>query len=329
MRAAVVAKCLFLTYLMVAVHAPSAWADRVDDQIALMRDGDYKLRLSAALWLAKRDDPRALMALSHRLEGDSSTTIRRVAALALGQRIGSATPTAVRERARRSLERAAQSDRDRQVRRNAKRSLARLFAGASNAETRTPTAQSPSSSSASSSGSLSSGDRRASRVGSGGVFVHISAAPSKGRGMAPKMSMTLSKTLSVAVTNTMRQRAPHYRLEWPSGTPPTQAELQETAMLGYFVGAVTDEVRVERRGKQVEIACSVSIRIGPWQGRDVPEKWSAHQSASATGAARVITDNRQRSIDDGQRDCVRAVAEEVTASKVVPFLRNAQRVPRK
>ena len=51
------------------------------------------------------------------------------------------------------------------------------------------------------------------------------------------------------------------------------------------------------------------------------ERWVAHRAASASGSGRATTSGTPRAIAAGIRDCVNAVAEEVTAGQVVPFLR--------
>ena len=63
------------------------------------------------------------------------------------------------------------------------------------------------------------------------------------------------------------------------------------------------------------------MRIAPWTGNDGGEKWEANKAASASGSAKAQTGNSQREIDGGVRDCLEAVAEDVTTRQVVPFLK--------
>ena len=78
---------------------------------------------------------------------------------------------------------------------------------------------------------------------------------------------------------------------------------------------------IRRVGDQTQVACTVAIRIAPWDGRDGGEKWEANRAASATGSAKATTGNSQREVNGGVRDCLEAVAEDVTDRQVVPFLR--------
>ena len=80
-----------------------------------------------------------------------------------------------------------------------------------------------------------------------------------------------------------------------------------------------------RAGTQTQIACTVAIRVAPWSGKDGGEKWEANKAASASGSAKATTGNRARDIQGGVRDCIEAVAEDVTARQVMPFLRRIAR----
>lgn len=104
-----------------------ALADRVDTlSRRLQRSGNYKVRMSAALVLAKERDARAIRALSRALVRDREATIRQVAAGALPPMLSATTPRAVRREATRALRRAARRDRDRKVRRAAEVALGSL-----------------------------------------------------------------------------------------------------------------------------------------------------------------------------------------------------------
>jgi hypothetical protein len=61
--------------------------------------------------------------------------------------------------------------------------------------------------------------------------------------------------------------------------------------------------------------------VAPWSGTDGSETWTAQRAASASGSGKAITTSDPAGIAGGMRDCVLAVAEEVTANEVVPFLR--------
>ena len=61
--------------------------------------------------------------------------------------------------------------------------------------------------------------------------------------------------------------------------------------------------------------------MAPWSGKDGGEKWEANRAASASGSAKATTGNKERDIQGGVRDCIEAVAEDVTSRQVMPFLK--------
>ena len=265
--------------------------DTVETYVRQLEDGDaYKVRLSAALWLARTNDPRAIKAMIRAVQVEPVRAVRRVAAVSLGKMVEASTPERLRERAREALGIAADRDRDRRVRRNARRALARLarLSGASSA-----------------------------RKGATGVFVHI-GKPTDMTGTAPK---PLSKYLRRAVARALQERVPDYRVRWPTGRPPTQEELARENTRGYFVGASVMKFRVKRMGDGAEVRCAVAIFVNRWEGRDMQEKWSEKEAASATGSGKVMSAFTRRGIYQAKCDCVLAVAEQMTTREVVPFLR--------
>ena len=84
---------------------------------------------------------------------------------------------------------------------------------------------------------------------------------------------------------------------------------------------------MRKAGTQTQIACTVAIRVAPWSGKDGGEKWEANKAATASGSAKASTSSRERDIQSGIRDCVEAVAEDVAARQVVPFLKRVALVP--
>jgi hypothetical protein len=111
-----------------------------------------------------------------------------------------------------------------------------------------------------------------------------------------------------------------YSTSWPGGLP-TSAELTSNRSQGFIVASTVKKIEISKAGTQTEIACTVAIRIAPWSGKDGGEKWEANRAASASGSAKATTGNRDRDIQSGVRDCIEAVAEDVTARQVMPFLK--------
>ena len=262
-----------------------AHADAIDSRAKqLTSASDYKLRLSAALWLAKKSDIRSIRALTYALENDSASTIRQVAAKSLGKLIDTTTPEKARKRALDVLELAAKNDSSADVRKAASRSLDRL------------------------SSLVESGPR---------VYVHI-GKPSFAEQSVPS---TLRDDLTTTLQGVVRDQAPDFLVSWPAGDLPTKAELERTKTRAYMVAARVAKVDVRKKGGQTEVACSVTIQVNPWEGKDGKERWAAHQTASATGSGKVIGQSSDRGVANAKLDCVLAVAEQIATKQVIPFVK--------
>lgn len=275
--------------VLAALAGPAA-ADKIDDSSSQLRSSrDYKIRLSAALYLAKQQgDRRAVKALARALLVDSESTVRRVAALSLGTLLTPGLPEDARKVGLKALEQSSASDSDKRVRGSAGSALLR--------------ARSQLGALASSGGG-----------GRGRLFVHV-GKPSDRTGKLPSGSVEM---VQAAVRGALRRNAPDYQTS--SGSPPTRSELASRRLRGYYVGAAVAKVAIESNGGSTEVRCTVSLRVSPWTGRDGNERLVANESATASGSGRV-----QTSAGDSTRaaaDCAVAVSEELTARQVVPFLR--------
>jgi hypothetical protein len=279
---AVIAACLVLCARAASAGSPDAIAQSVKE----LGSGGYKVRLAAALALAKSKDPRAVIALADALHADPDVTIRRVSALALEKMVDERTADDAKELALDALERAAKSDRDDKVKATAAAALRSL-----------------------------SGLRRGKGSSSGKpeVFVTIEATDQSKKAPADAPAR-LSKVVKQGVEKT------GYATSWPGGLP-TQAELSSSRSRAFIVASTVKKVEIEKTARRATIACTVSIRIAPWSGRDGGEKWEANKAASAQGSAKAQTGTSQREVDSGVRDCIEAVAEDVTSRQVVPFLK--------
>lgn len=262
-------------------------ADQIDRQVNHLRNGnEFKLRLSAALKLAKSHDPRAVAAMSYALLRDANSTLRRVAALSLMKMVDESVPERERERALRALEAAANRDRDAKVRENAARTLRQLrnLRGTSDADSK--------------------------------VFLNV-GRPADLTRSAPRGTTT---GMYRTVRRALRRHAPEYAQTWGDGKLPTQADLREKGVNAFYVGASVSRLKVRTRGSRVEVDCSVSMRVNPWTGSDGHEKMVEGKAASATGNGRVVAPNTKSGIASAKRDCLLAVVEQVTTRQVVPFL---------
>jgi predicted outer membrane protein len=279
--------------LLIALIPCAAWADKIDDSSRQLRSSrDYKVRLSAALFLAKqRGDERAVKALARALMDDGETTVRRVAALSLGTLVGEELPSTANRMALKALEHAADRDRDGRVRSSAGSALIRARRQMASASSSSSTASS----------------------GRGRIFVHVG----KANDLSRKLPSGSIEMVQAAVRGSLRRHAPDYQMS--SGSPPTRSELASRRMRGYYVGAQVAKVAISARGNQTEVSCTVSMRVSPWSGRDGNERLAANESATASGSGRVSSSARDTT--RAAADCAVAVTEELTVRQVVPFLR--------
>jgi hypothetical protein len=267
-----------------------AHADTIDTNIRQLGDSSYKVRLAAALALSKSRDPRAVIALADSLIKDGDSTIRRVAALALGNMIDARTADDARELGLDALADAAANDADHKVKETAARVQQDL-----------------------------SGLRRKKKdpkagTDKPGVFVNVDPATDQSK-IAPSDA---GERLARVVKKTVERTG--YSTSWPGGLP-TQTELASSHARAFIIAATVKKIEISKVSRQTQISCRLEIRVAPWSGSDGGEKWEANKAASASGSAKAMTGNSNREIAGGVRDCLEAVAEDVTTRQVLPFLK--------
>ena len=287
---AIFAACLLL------LCAGSAVADSVETNVRqLGHDDSQRARLAAALSLSKSRDARAVIALAGALRSDDDATIRRIAALALAKMIDARTAPDALGLGLTALDEAASKDVDERVRATASKAAQAL-------------------------GSLRRKKARPEPRGNKPeVFVNIDPTLDQSRQMPPGGGARLMKIVKASVDRT------GYATTWPGGLP-TAAELTSSRSRAFIVASTVKKLDITKAGTQTQIACTVAIRVAPWEGKDGGEKWEANRAASASGSAKATTGNRDRDIQSGVRDCIEAVAEDVTSRQVVPFLRRIAQV---
>jgi len=275
-----------------------ARADSIDVNIRQMTDSSYKVRLAAALALSKSHDPRAVIALADALERDAESTIRRVAALALGKMIEARTAEDARELGLEALADAGANDRDPKVRATALRAQQDLSGLRRRKKDPKETGE----------------NKVAARTDRPGVFVNIDSATDQSNVAPSDAGPRLLKILKRGIERT------GYATTWPGGLP-TQIELTASHARAFIVATSVKKIEISKISHQTQVSCKVEIRVAPWSGTDGGEKWEANKAASATGSAKAVTGNSDREIAGGVRDCLEAVAEDVTARQVMPFLK--------
>ena len=279
---AVLTACLLLSR--------TAGADPIDQNVKDTTHKTQKVRLGATLALTKSKDPRAVLAVSSRLNNDSDATIRRVSALALEKMVDENTADDAKALTFDALERAAKNDRDANVKKAAAATLKVL------APLKGKAANKPS------------------------VFVNIDTMQDQSKKAPKDAPDRVVKIVRRSIEKT------GYSTSWPGGLP-TSKELSANKAQAYIVAANVKAIDVTKGARQTTIACTVAIRVAPWSGKDGGEKWEANKAASASGSAKAMTGNSDRAVDAGMRDCLEAVAEDVTNRQVVPFLKRLAATP--
>jgi hypothetical protein len=287
------ALALVAVVVMTATAAQPAFADEVDANVRkLEATSNYKVRLAAALSLAKSRDPRAVIALAVALRDEREESIRRVAALALENMIDGATAEDARELGIGALEQAAKRDSDQKVRETAARA-AKALAGLR---------------------------RKPGKSNKPPVFVNVDSTTDQTKRLPTDAGDRLTRMLRQSVEST------GYSTSWPGGLP-TSAELTSNRSRAFIVAGTVKRVELSPVAGKTHVMCTVAVRIAPWMGKDGGERWEANRAASASGSAKVITGGRDRDVQRGIRDCVEAVVEDVTSRQVLPFLKQVAKTP--
>jgi len=203
----------------------AARADQVDKLIGQVSGAsDYKVRLSAALNLAKIGDKRAIPVFIKALK-DSDKAVRGVAAAGLGKLVTSGTSKTTRSQAMAALKTAASSDGNAFVRKQAQKAYDQVK-------------------------SLGGGGS----VAAGSTYVNIG-------GMAATVSnaSSIKATMRQAVQKAFRQNASRMVIEWPGGGAPSSSQLK--GIKAFHVDGTVNEIKVS--GGMVECKVSMLLATYP------------------------------------------------------------------
>jgi hypothetical protein len=222
---------LLLWTILVALVLPAEPAhasDRVDRLARQMLGAsDNKVRLSAALNLARTGDSRAIPAFVRALR-DSDESVRGVAATALGRLVTADTPMDHRERVLAALRRVGQSDSEAFVRERARHAFRGIRALPEPA------------------------------VAAPAVYVDVgpmSDDTRSGSDFRPAMRQTISTAI--------QRRGGELATEWPGGNP-SRAQLQQNGAQAFHVDGTLTELTTETRGRNTVISCKVSMLIATY-----------------------------------------------------------------
>jgi hypothetical protein len=220
-----------MTYL--ALWQPVAWADRIDSLIGqLLGSSDYKVRLSAALTLAKAADGRTVVAFVKAL-GDEDKTVRGVAAAALGRQVTCDSRATDRAGALGALKRVATKDGNDFVRKQALKAYEAVEA---------------------------LGCGATATVASTYVNVGAMSATVDGEG-------DIKKLMRDTVLKTFASKARGMSTGWPGGKDPTASQLKAKKVTAFHVDGTLNEMIVDTRGSTATVSCKVSLLLATF-----PEK---------------------------------------------------------
>ena len=216
---------------------------------------------------------------------DADKTVRGVAAAALGKMVDAGVPRPVIDRTIGELLQTAKSDPDGFVRGQAERAVAAVRQLTGGPET-----------------------------GTKSVYVEVGPMADSTKGGGASLRPVMRTTVTTAIV----KKAPSYLTAWPGGKSPSRAELAKAgAAAAFYVDGTLTSLAVVPRGKMVEISCNVSLLIATY-----PDK---SMFAFPSGGGVVQTDAAAQSVEEGRRDCVVAVLEDVVKRQVVPVIQ--ARVP--
>ena len=187
----------FTVLVALLLQAGPARADNIDSLIEQLDAGSDKLRLSAALNLAKAGDPRAIEPLIRRLKSDGEKNVRGAAAKGLGTLVTDRVKGRQRADAVKALQDAAANDASDFVRAQAERALEAIGAG---------------------------GPATPPRSG-GGVYVNI--GPMSSKTGSPDDDAKLRAMMGKIATKTLSKVASNMPTTWPGGGVPTANALSQ------------------------------------------------------------------------------------------------------
>ncbi len=264
--------------------ARTAHADAVSTLIKQLGHSSDKVRLAAALNLAKAGDERGILPLAKTLLNDSDRNVRGASAVGLGILVKDNPDTRYKNLAIANLKTAAARDSSDFVQTQAQNALKAIGGGGG-------------------------GSSRPSG-GSGGIYVNVGPMSSKTTSsqntkLRALMVKTAQKTLSKVASN-MQQ-------SWPGGSP-SKSELAKKRVAGFYVDGTLNELKVKTSGSGATISCKVSMLLADYPDKSV--------FGFLSGGASVTASSSPSDQALASEDCVQAVIENLITSKIVPTIKS-------
>lgn len=279
-----------IVVLSIAIIAigPQVYADQSSTLVEqLASDSSDKVRLAAAVNLAKLGDVKAVLSLAKALLNDSDANVRAVCAVGLGKLVTSTTKPILRELAVKNLRAAIQNDPSSSVQQQAIKALGII------------TGTGPQTAGAASTGTAG---------GAASVYVHIGPMSSRaGTASDAKLRALMVKVAS----STLSKVAGNMSQTWPGGVP-TKAALAHKSTAGFYIDGTLNTLNVKISGQTATITCKVSMLLA-----DFPDK---NMFGFLNGGASVQGSASAKDQELGTEDCVSAVIEDLIAKKIVPTI---------
>lgn len=278
-----------IVMVVAALFARAAHAGQVETLIdQLDNDGTDKVRLAAAVNLAKLGDVKAILPLAKALLNDSDKNVRGACAVALGVLVTSSTKSSIKGLVVNNLRSAAENDSSDFVKQQAAKALASITGQAPAVNTGT-------------NGSNNGG-------GSGGIYVNIGPMSSK----ASSANDAKLRALMVKVAGqTLGKVAGRMQTSWPGG-PPSKNVLAQKSVSGFYVDGTLNVLTSKVSGGSATVTCKVSMLLA-----DFPDK---NMFGFLNGGASVQGASSERDQAMAGEDCVSAVIEDLIAKKIVPTI---------
>lgn len=284
-----VSRLLQVTAFLIALIALGAqvYADQSSSLIEqLAESSSDKVRLAAAVNLAKLGDAKAVLSLAKALLNDSDANVRAVCAAGLGKLVTPSMKGSLRGLAISNLRSAIENDPSTLVQQQAIKALDTIN-GTGGRMTATTTATSG---------------------GSAGIYVNI--GPMSSKAGTPKDAKFRALMVKVA-SSTLAKVAGQMSQTWPGGTP-TKAALAQKSTAGFYVDGTLNTLNVKVSGPTATITCKVSMLLA-----DFPDK---NMFGFLNGGASVQGSASAKDQELGAEDCVSAVIEDLVAKKIVPTI---------
>jgi HEAT repeats len=277
--------------LLVIAHSAPARADNVDELIRQLESDSDKVRLSAALNLAKLGEQRAILPLVKAIGNDSEPSVRGAAAVGLGALINDKTKPSIKNLAISALKKAASDDSD-IVRGQADKALKAIGVTGSQPPTTPP-------------------------INATAIYVNVGPMSAKTGDSAadPKLKALMAKV----ATRTLTRVATGMAITWPGGQAPTKAMLDAKATVGFYIDGTVNELKSKESGSTTTVSCKINMLLASYPDKSIFGLLNGGASVQASGRASDIALARE--------DCVSAVVEDLIAKKIVPTIHMKAGVP--